>query len=212
MATKLSVYNNALSTHLGERILSSLTESRKSRRVLDQVWDSGFVTGVLEDGQWGFATRTVLMDYNPDVDPDFGHQYAFDKQSDWVRTIAVSLNEFLTDPLLMYNDEGDYLYTSAQSIYWAWISDGANYGGDLARWSESFTAYAECKLAASVAKSITHNDELVADLRRECAKLLKIARAKDGMNKGAKMIPRGNWIRSRGGSRNGGGNSMNIQS
>lgn len=201
MATKLQTYNNALVVHLGERKLASLTENRKPRRLLDQIWDSGFIKEVLEDGLWNFATRTVSSDYSPSIDPDFGFQYAHDKPTDFVRTSAISLDEYFRTPLTEYNDEGEYLYLGAETVYWRYISDDASYGSDLALWPESFSAYAEAKLAKKICRALTQSDSEENNLEKKCEKLLRAAKAKDAMNDPPKFTTTGSWLRSRRGAR-----------
>lgn len=198
MTTKLSLYNNALTLHLGERKLSSLTENRKPRRVLDQIWDSGFVRGVLEDGQWNFATATIQSSYNPDITPAFGMQYAHDKPSDWCRTIGVSTDSFLNSHLLRYEDQGVYIFTESGTIYLRYISDGASHGGDLTLWPQSMTSYAELKLASLAAKTITQSDETTERLRQRAEKEKRAARSMNDMNNPTKFLPMGSWARSRG--------------
>ena len=49
MADKLSLFNGALLI-CGERFLSSLTENREPRHLLDNVWSNGGVKACLEQG------------------------------------------------------------------------------------------------------------------------------------------------------------------
>lgn len=199
MATKLTVYNNAL-IHLGERTLSSLTENRKPRRLLDKAWDSDFVKECLEAGLWNFATRTVESTYNPSIDPDFGYEYAHDRPDDWVRTSAVSLSDFFHDPLNQYNDEQGYLFCDAQTIFWRYISDDDEYGGDLTIWPQSFTLYVELKLASRICKALTQSDTETTRLEDRAEKQLRSAKNKDAMNDPPKFAPVGSWVRARRGS------------
>lgn len=199
MTSKLELYNNALTLHLGERKLSSLTENRKPRRVLDQIWDSGFVKSVLEMGQWNFAIRTVESEYNPDVTPDFGLQYAHDKPTDWVRTVGISLDGFFGQSLLRYEDEQSYIFTDSQTIYLKYVSDDASYGGDLSNWPESMSDYAALQLAALACMPITQSSELREILESKAAKAKRQAASLDGMNGPPKFMPLGSWARSRSG-------------
>jgi hypothetical protein len=207
VATKLSVYNNIL-MHVGERKLSSLTENRKPRRLLDQLWDSDFVKECLEDGLWNFATRTVESEYNPSIDPDFGFAYAHDKPDDWVRTSALSLNDYFIDPLNAYNDEQSYLFCDAETIYFRYISDDDEYGGDLTIWPQSFTHFVELKGAARICKSLTQSDTETERLEKKAEKALRSAKNKDAMNDSVKFAPMGSWARARRGSRRGSPNNI----
>lgn len=141
MATQLSIYNGALRI-LGERKLASLSENREPRRLLDAAWGAGASEGqirlCLEMGQWTFATRTVMIDYSPSVDPPFGYRYAFDHPDDLIRTVGVFCDEYCTQPLLQYATERGYWYASQQSIYVQYVSSHASYGGDTSQWTEIF--------------------------------------------------------------------------
>lgn len=200
MTTKLQVYNNIL-LNVGERKLSSLTENRKSRRILDQLWDSDFVKGCLEAGLWNFATRSIQSEYSPSITPEFGWRYAHDKPSDWVRTSAISISEYFSDPLTAFNDESGYWFLDYETVFIRYISDDVAYGFDLSAWPESFTSYVELEGAARIAKSLTQSDSETSRLEDRSAKALRSAKAKDAMNDAERHTPAGSWVRARGGGR-----------
>src|SRR3989304_2928798 len=104
MASRLSLYNQALTEHLEERRLVSLTENREARRVMDDVWDGPTIKGCLSAGLWNFAIRSAMYAASPSIEPDFGYRYAFDKPTDWVRTAAVASDEYFKEPLTEFND------------------------------------------------------------------------------------------------------------
>lgn len=197
MATKLSVYNNALVKHLGERKLNLLTDVRKSRRVLDTIWDSDFVKGCLEDGQWNFATKSVVIDFDPDIITDSGLKYAFTKPSDWVRTVKLSTDQYFNNNLLDYEDEDQNIYSDEQSIYMKYVSDDNAYGMDLTNWPQSFTNYAETKLAREGSMAITQDRELQILLIQKEDKALSKARSKDALNEPMKTKQFSSWVGSR---------------
>lgn len=201
-ATQLSIYNNALVKHLGEKKLSSLTENRKPRRVLDTIWDSDFVKSCLEEGYWNFATRTFSSEYNSSIDPDFGYKYAHDKPDDWVKTSGISLDDYFSTPLQRYWDESEYWWTDAEVIYVRMISDDDSYGGDMSSWPESFVDYVEKKLAAEACMAITQSKSKTKDLERMAEVALKNARNKDALNDPPTYPPTGSWVRARRGRRN----------
>ena len=196
MTTKLLLYNAAL-THLAARKLASLSESRKSRRVLDSIWDNGFIKRILEKGQWNFAVRTFESTYDPDVTPAFGYQYGHEKPSDWVRTIGVSANENFNPPFNDYEDERNYWFSNFDLLYFRIISTDQFYGGDLSLWPQSVTEYAELELAQLACKAITDSDVAVDELRKRAEKIRREAKAVDGMNGPTKFPPMGSWARSR---------------
>lgn len=198
MPSKLTVFNGAL-REIGERKLSSLTENREPRRVLDSVWDNDFIRQCLSEGLWNFAMRTVELTYSPSVSPDFGYTRAFDKPTDWVRTASMSADDRFATPLLQYNDEAGYWFADLDTLYVRYVSDDDEYGADLSLWSPKFTLFVETELAARTAKRITGSDSEAAAIRKRADDALKKARSVDAMDEPTKMIPRGSWVTARGG-------------
>lgn len=196
MSSRLDLYNGTLLA-LGSRKLASLTENREPRRVLDSIWDRGWVKTVLSAGQWKFATRTAQLDYTPSIEPDFGLSRAFDKPTDWVRTVALCADEFFKEPLIDYNDEGDYLYADIDTVYAKWVSDDSEVGGDLSRWPENFTRYAEIWAAHEACERLTQGRTKKIDLADRMKTLLDKASSTDAMDGPTQFLPPGSWSRAR---------------
>jgi hypothetical protein len=191
MADKLQVYNGAL-LHLGAKTLATLTEERKSRRVLDTIWAAGAVRYCLQQGYWNFATRTIKIDATPSVEPnDFGYRYAFPQPSDFVRMLSISYGEYMDIPLNRFVDEAHYWFADYDKLYISYISDDVSYGGSLGDWSESFTRFVELYLAQRAAPSITHDSTIVAKIEKLYKDALSTAKTKDATNQGAKETPLG---------------------
>jgi len=201
MATsRLEIYNSALII-CGERILSSLTEERKSRRLLDHVWDNDGVRACLERGQWRFARRTVKFDYDTDLTTDFGYNRSFSKPTDWVATSAVCTDEFFTTPLIEYADEADYWYAEVDEIYVKYVSDDASFGGNLSLWPATFTDYVAAHFARKIVWALTQDNDKKDDVNEEEKNRLKLAKSNDSMVDPQKFPPPGNWSTSRYGGR-----------
>ena len=215
MASKLLVYNASLLL-VGERKLASLTENREPRRLLDDVFDGGAVKTCLEAGFWNFGTRALKIEFDPSVAPDFGFTRAFAKPPDWVRTAVVSASEYFKPPFKghQFADEAGFWFADIRVLYAKIVSDGADYGGDLGTWPESFARYFENYLASRIAWKITRSKETVTAINDELKRLLKGAAAKDAMNEGAAFSPEGSWNRARrgrgAGRRDGGSRSQLI--
>lgn len=215
MASKLLAFNAALLL-CGERKLASLTENREPRRLLDDVWDGGAVKTCLESGFWNFGTRAIKIEFDPSVASDFGFTRAFAKPSDWVRTSVVSASEYFQPPFKghQFSDEAGFWWADADTLYVKMVSDGADYGGDLGSWPESFARYFETYLASRIAPKITRSAEIIAKIDGDLKRLLKSAAAKDAMNEGASFPPEGSWNRARrgrhSGRRDGGSRSQLI--
>ena len=196
---RLLIYNEALSDFLGERTLSSLTESRSPRRVLDSVWDGGAMDYCLERANWNFAMRTVEASYSPSIEPDFGFTYAYDKPTDWLRTAAVSCDENFYSPLMEFSDEAGYWYCNLDTIFVKFVSKGDDYGYDLSRWTQAFRKYVASYLAFKACKRITGDRVDKEDIERQMKKAFYAAKSHDAYGEAAAFPPTGSWVRARAG-------------
>lgn len=210
-ASRLSIYNDALLL-LGERALSSLTENREPRYLLDQVWNNDGVNHCLEMGQWKFAMRTIQIDYDTSIDPGFGYQHAFEKPSDWILTSAVCTDEYFAQPLLRYSDEAGYWYADETELYVRYVSNDSSYGNSLARWPRSFTEFVAAHFAAKVARKITGSEETMLKMIKLRDQILLEAKGRDAMADPPKFRPPGSWTRARqrGAADNDGGNRGSL--
>lgn len=213
MADQLSIYNGALLL-CGSRFLASLTEEREPRRLLDQVWDNGGgVKACLEQGQWNFAMRTVQVDYDSGIQPDFGLSRGFAKPSDWVLTSAMCSDEFFSCPLLQYEDEADYWYADIDTIYVRYVSNDTGYGLNMGRWPESFREYVEEYFCSKVILKITESADKEAASEKRLKKKLLHAKNMAAMAGPPRFPPQGSWGRARNGSgsyRRDGGNRGSL--
>lgn len=198
MASKLLVFNAALLL-AGERKLASLTENREPRRLLDDVFDGGAVKTCLEAGYWNFATRSIKIESDPSVDPDFGYTRGFAKPADWCRTSAVSANEYFRSPLKddQFADEAGHWWADIDPLYVKIVSNLDAYGGNLGNWTETFARYFEAYLASRIAWKLTRSKDTVDKINDEVERLLKGASAKDAMDSGTSLPPEGSWNRAR---------------
>ncbi len=201
MASKLALYNTALTVYLGERKLASLSENRAPRRRLDAAWDGGAILECLDAGLWNFAMRTVELTYSPSVAPGFDGTYhcTFDKPEDWVKTALVSDDPSFCNLELDYIDEAQYFWAHSEKLYVKYVSKDAAYGLDLSLWPPSFTDYAAALLASKVARPTTGSTSDAETLDAKVEKKLRIARSRDAMNEQVKKPPSGSWVRSRSG-------------
>jgi hypothetical protein len=202
MPSKLSIYNGAL-TIIGERRLASLSENREPRYKLDEIWDNEMVDRVLQMGQWKFAKRTVELTASPSVTPSFGYQFAFEQPSDFKRTMAVAHDEYFNIPITRYSVEGSFWFCDQEQIYVAYVSNDAQFGGDMSLWPPNFTEMVEHYMAWKVAPRIAGIDISDKRLGRQWKAMLADAKATDAMESPAKFAPQGGWARSRKGFRGG---------
>ena len=195
-ASRFSVYQGALRL-CGERRLSSITEDRKPRYLLDDAWDNDGVLTCLEAGQWRFAMRAVELTYSSDFTPPFGYQYAFEKPDDLVRVCGVCSDEHFDIPLLRYVDEGDYWFADITNIYVRYVSNDNEFGFDFAKWPPSFTRYVEAYLASKIVADLTGDEKKEAKILGLLDQYLITARANDAMKEPTRFFPQGSWISAR---------------
>lgn len=207
MATRLDIYNDAL-MYCGERSISSLSEDREPRRLLDQVWNSNGVQFCLEQGQWHFAMRADMIDPDPDIEPDFGFGYAYTKPDDWLITSAVCEDEYLRIPLNQYTDEKGYWYADINPIYVKYVSNDENYGMDLGKWPQSFADYVSLYFAKRIIIKLSSDSSKFREISKLCEEALSVAKNKAAMAQPAMFAAKGSWsrARTRGSRRGDGGN------
>ena len=209
---QLDLYNGALLL-VGERFIASLSEEREPRRLLDRVWSSGGVKACLEKGQWSFAMRTIQADYDPSITPTFGYSRAFAKPDDWVLTSALCSDEYFRSPLTRYVDEAQYWYSDLDTIYVRYVSDDADYGGDLANWPESFREFVEAHFASKIILKLKNSEEELKTMIALRDKRLEEAKNASAMTGPTAFPARGSWSNSRNrfpNRRDGGGFTGNL--
>ncbi len=193
---KLSLYNGALRV-LRETRIASLTEERPARYLLDDVWNDEPIETCLEMGLWNFAIKTIKISEDPDETMDFGFRYAFSKPTDWVRTAALSSDEYFTNPLVNYADETNFWYADIDPIFVRFVSNHADYGLNYELWTRLFRVYVHHYLANEIVGVHSTDDEFIKLVAVKTKDALKEAKNKDAMNDPPAFPPAGRWVRSR---------------
>lgn len=188
MATKLQVYNRALSM-LGERRIMSLTSNRESRRLLDTVYDE-VKAYCLEQGMWIWAMRTVSATAMALPSIAYGFKNAFTRPSDVIHTYFAANHASMKDPLTHFLDDGNTYFSDSATTYVRYTSDDNAWGNDLARWSYTFAKFVSAELAAAIAFNLTKNMELAEKLMGFAKILLFEARALDSPISKLGLLPR----------------------
>lgn len=194
--SRLKLYNDALII-CGESILSALTENREPRYLLDHVWDNDGVKTCLEAAQWKFAMRGQMIDYDPDITPEFGFARAFLKPTDWCLTSSVCSDPYFNVPLLQYNDESGYLFCDLDTIYWRYVSNDSTFGGDLSLWPGRFTDFVAAHFASKIILKLTSDEDKRNSVIKWEMMQLKHAKSSDAMADPTKFPAQGNWSASR---------------
>jgi hypothetical protein len=220
MTTRLQIYNGAL--HLcGESKLSGLSEMREPRHLLDEVWNDGGVRYCLEQAQWKFAMRSKRFDYDPALIQDFGYTRAFAKPDDWVATSGVFSDEFMQVPHTRYSDEAGFWYSDVDELFIRFVSDHADWGGNLTAWPSTFTEYVKAHFASKIVHKLANGASKMEFLfgpsgrpqKGYVSTCLLTAKNKDAMAGPATFPTGGTWAaaRHRGrGGRSDGGNTGSL--
>lgn len=199
MTTKLALYKSALAA-LGSAPIAALSDADERRYAIDEVY-SDVLNECLEEGQWNFAQKSVEIASNPSVDPTFGFQYAFTQPDDYVRLTGISGSEFFYPPLDRYHTEAGYWWADIDPIYVCYVSSATDYGLDLSKWSNSFARYVYLTLAERVCLRLTQSDNKYEIMMKLADKAKKRAKSNDAMNQPSPVIPQGDWLNSRFGTR-----------
>lgn len=197
--TKLQLYNQALGM-VGEGRLLTVTDNRPERHKLDQIWDEDPIKQTLEETYWEFATRTLEWNYNSAIEPSFGYSRAFDKPSNFVRTVALCSDEFFKAPLLEYQVEAGYWYCDLDTIYLRYVSDADNYGRDMSLWTELFRNCVAAKMAAELAIRLTKSQSMQDAMEKKYSKYVSDAKSLNAQEKPTQYLRPGSWTRARTGS------------
>lgn len=200
---QLAIYNAALVDFLGSKRLGSLSDNVESRYILDQIWDNGFLDRVLQHGWWKHAMRAVKITYDPDYTASFGFTYSFDKPSDFVRLYSMTSDEFFRTPVDQYQHDRGKWFCDYQEIYVRYVSNGDDYGLDVALWPESFKEYVEGYLALKAVKRITDSQADKEELTKEVRDLKIKAKSEDALEEPTGLVVPSGWAVARGGYENG---------
>ncbi len=197
MTDRLSIYNGALRL-LGERRLDDLNEDVEARYLLDDVWDDNGVKHCLEQGFWKHAMRTVKLDYDPDYTTPFGHKYTFEFPSDFVKLYGLCTDEFFTNPVQLYQTEGNFIFADYTELYMRYVSNGNQYGMDFALWPESFTKYVQSYFAWAISKTLTDATVDEETIERKMEKFKVKAKSESAMKEPTGQTVPSGWNLARG--------------
>lgn len=196
MVSKLGLYNGAL-VSLGNERVTDTGEDIKAARELTAVYDQ-VVSECLSAGSWNFAMETIKATADTGVEPAFGYTEVFAKPSDWIRTFAVSEDEYFTNPLIHYYDDSTFWSADVSPLYFRYVSNDTGLGLDLTRWTPKFTRFVELELADRVCLTISQNNSLKEDIGKQRDKARKEALNQDAMNEATpKFRPTSSWTQAR---------------
>lgn len=197
MVTKLQVYNQAL-IQLKQSALADLTEEIEARYVLDNLYDA-VTKEMLEKGHWTFAMRSVSITEDTSITPAFGYSMAFNMPDDWVRTYALSMNEFFNPLYYDWLEEAGLLFANSGPIYLRYVSNNVSgFGMDLTRWTGRFTKAVAFELAWRGAPKISgSSDSFLEKLEGDAARAVDEALQFEALREPGKQLPEGRWNAAR---------------
>jgi len=196
-ADKLALFNGAIRV-IGESTLANLTESREIQRQLSQAWDDGAVKFCLEQAQWKFALCISQFEADPDLDVQFGRQYAFTIPDDLVRVSRVSLDERFDPPYNDYMVANQIWYADVDSMYVEYVSSGDTFGMNYSIWPPSFKKFVQAYLAFEAAPTVVKDEKRMDALEAKVRRRLQVARSISAQQGPTQFPPDGSWVSSRG--------------
>jgi hypothetical protein len=202
MASQLIVYREAAAI-LKNRPPVTVSDATEICRLFGYEY-SNTLAYCLEQGLWNFALRSIELNSDASIDPQFGYTFAFEKPTDFVRLNGISGNGYFNPTIEEYLDEGSYWFASIDPLYVSYVSNGVTYGLDLGKWPATFQRYVAFELAARTAPHLTAMEPAeykLLEQRRMMA--LSDARTKDAMNQPVSRPPPGRLVTARYGSRGG---------
>lgn len=195
-ATKLKLINAALA-ELGNREIGDTGDAVEDARVMTRFYDD-VVEDCLTAGSWNFAMETIQADADTGVTPSFGYGMVFAKPTDWLRTIAVSGDEYFSYPLTEYVDDVNYWSADLTPIYVRYVSNDTGLGLELTRWPRTFQRYVELELAYRTCERLTQNATKREAIEKIRDRARRNALGQDAMNQAQPQFPPpGSWTLSR---------------
>lgn len=193
MATKLSIYNEALRA-IGDLRLSSLTEDTEARYVLDDAWED-CVEFVFTEGLWNFATKTQEISAVSGGVTIPGFSFVFNKPAGWVRTITIATTS-LFDMEAVYRDEGGKIYSNFEKLYIRFISSDLSDDSDIASWPPTFARLVAACLARECAERLSGSSSKAEVLDNQYRDILASAKNKDALDQSKIIFKPGSWSRA----------------
>lgn len=188
------IYNDALII-MGLDEISTNTDDSNRRTKLDRVLDAGLVSDLLEDTGWIFSISSTKSQYDPSVEPSWGYSRAHQKPTDMHRIDGIFYDEYMQQPLKMYKDEGDWIFTDQDEYYLQYVS--TDWLVNPSNWPTYFRRLVAGRMANDASPSLSKEgaDYRVANEIYEKRK--SSAMANDSMQSPPRRLANGRWSSSR---------------
>lgn len=199
MVTKIGIYNASLGFIGTERLHDStgLTENVKARYELDREYD-GALAYMLGLAGWKFAIRSSELTADSGIEPGFGLEHAFAIPTDFVRLAAISTNgDFSPGSEPEWMEENGRWYSSSETIYVRYVSNGVTYGLNLGLYPQYYVEALAAWLAYKTVLPISRDRGDRNDILAQHTRNLAIAKKLHALDDPVKFKPPGSWTTAR---------------
>jgi len=188
------IYNDALLIMGLDEITQNNDDSNR-RTKLDRALDAGIVKDLLEDTGWTFAVTSTQSFFDPSVEPAWGYTRAHAKPSDLYRIVGLFYDEYMQQPLKLYQDEGKYFFTDEDEIIVSYIS--SSWLNTPANWPTFFRRLVAAKMAKDAAPSLKGEGANIENAMAEHEDRESKAMSNDAMAAPPRKLAGGKWTSSR---------------
>ena len=189
----MKVYNTSLELCGLDPIISADDDSER-RRAIDQAINNDAVQSVLSLVPWNQAWKTVKLDSDPDIEPEWGMKEVFLVPPDMERVDMVSASEYFVAPVKYYR-EGSYFFADVTELWLRYTSTATV--STPSAWPTYFRNLVCAEIArrlASNPKSEVRDPAAVQDMYREYK---REAMSTDVQRNPPRKISAGDWASSR---------------
>lgn len=188
----LAIYNDAL-LMLGEDHLVNVDDDSQRRSILDICVNAGVVEAVLEDIGWHWATTSMRITSDTEIETEWGYQYAHHLPTDLHRFDGVWYDEYMQTPIKHYTDEAGVLMCNVDEIFIKYVS--SEWLKFPEKWKPSFKRYIAAKIAYDTMNRFPTADKNAVIQAHDQRK--RDVRAIDAQQSPPRLLTRGNWSRTR---------------
>lgn len=188
------IYNDALLIMGLDEITANTGDSNR-RTKLDRALDAEIVSELLEDTGWTFAVTSTKSYYDPSVEPDWGYTRAHEKHPDIHRIDGLFYDEYMQQPLKLYQDEGSYFFCDEDEIIVQYISK--NFLVNPSNWPTFFKRLVASRMAHDAAPSLKNEGADLNNSIRVYEKRKSSAMSNDAMASPPRKLASGKWVGSR---------------
>jgi hypothetical protein len=194
------VYNGALII-LGQEKLPTGNTDHPNRVMIDTVIANGIIDAVMEDTEWQFGIKTVKIEYDVSVEPEWGFRFAHQKPADLHRLAGIFIDEEMTRPLRQYEDESGYYFCAYTEIYVKYVS--SDYISQPTSWTDTFRRLVSARIAKDIAPGVVGGlpankaAGLIAHANQVYKERNQTAQNSNAMQSPPQSIHGGDWIDSR---------------